>query len=308
MNLIVTIIGFGNVGKQVCSNLLDIKEHSLIINVLDVSDTVEGAVIDLQHACEFNTSHKVLLNNKELTAKSNFVFHCAGASIPIGASRLDVVKGSVSIAEEIFKTNTFKADCKIIVVSNPVEIIAFITQKLTNIPSYNVVGTGTYLDAARMNFYTKELFSQVTSADFILLGEHGASVYVSEQLSKINNSKVSSVLSRADVDKALLLTKGAAKKIKQTQGATIYGVSLCAVELFKAFLGEQPMLLPVSMETPKFICEKLDFQPIYLSLPAKVNKDGAFINEGFLLNDNEIEGLKNSYDSIVEHVPQEYLD
>ncbi len=308
MEIIISIIGLGNVGKQVCSNLLAIKDHRLIINILDISDTIEGAVLDLQHACELNVAHKILLNNEALVSKSDFVFHCAGASIPINSSRLDVVKGSVLITEEIFRSHQFNKDCKIIVVSNPVEIITHITQKLTAIPSQNVVGTGTYLDAVRMNFYVKDKFPQVSKADFVLLGEHGASVYISEQLSSVNEGKVTSSLNNSQVREALILTKGAAKTIKETQGATIYGVSLCAVELFRAFLKKEPTCIPISMQVPKWMSEQLKIEQIYLSLPAKINHEGAFVNQDYQLDDDEISGLKKSYNSILQHVPKAYLD
>ena len=124
-----------------------------------------------------------------------------------------------------------------------------------------------------------------------MLGEHGASVYVSEQLSKVNGGEISSSLNERQIKEALVLTKGAAKTIKATQGATIYGVSLCAVELFNAFLKEESTFIPVSMQVPQWMCEQLSIEPIYLSLPAAISRRGAFVSEQYQLDGKEVSGL-----------------
>lgn len=308
MNLTITILGFGNIGKQICTSLLAMEDHAFVINVIEVSTQVEGAYIDFEHARELFPAHQIVLNNERAFNESDFVFHCAGASIPAGKSRLEVTNESICITEEIFKEFKPKKDCKIIVISNPVEIISHVTQKITGLPATNIVGTGTYLDSIRMDHYVRKNFPSIVNPNLVLLGEHGTTVFMSQQLSRINETNVEQVLRAEQIESLLDLTKGAAKKIKETQTATIYAVSFCAIHIFKALLKEEKSYIPSSIEMPDFLCELLESEKIFLSLYSAINNQGVRYHKEYQPGEEELFLLKESYRNIVKYIPGKYLD
>ena len=303
MDLIITILGFGHIGKQICSSLLSLEGYNTQINIIDISEDIEGALIDFEHAAELFPNHQLVLNDKHLFNKSDFVFHCAGASVPKGSSRLEVTDQSIRITEDIFKDFSPRGSCKIIVISNPVEVISFVTQKVTGLPSKQIVGTGTYLDSIRMNYYAKQQLSNDLHPNFVLLGEHGQAAFVSHQLSKVEDDKMTST----DLETVLDLTKGSAKHIKITQDATIFGVSFCAIQLFKAFLSQEEIYIPVSTEMPDKLCNQLNVEKIYLSLFSQVSQKGVFYDERYIPNKQEQSDLKEAYEYIIKHIPKRYL-
>ncbi len=304
MDLIISIIGFGNVGKTIGGLLLPMEEQSIHLNIIDTDLGVEGAILDLQHGAELYPKHQISHNNQELLNESDFVFHCAGASVPKGMSRLVTSRASIDITKAIFKEFKPTKEPFVIVVANPVEIIAYITQKETGLPKQNIIGTGTYLDSIRMNYVVKEHADNISSINAILLGEHGSSAFLSEQLSTLNGQPFNSMFDQGTLDSLMTQVKASAGKIKETQEATIFGVSYCAIRIFEALLSDEPKQIPVSTFIPDHLTAKLDESDIYLSLPSEVSDKGAIPTENYQPNSNEQERLKECIKVIRSYIPE----
>jgi len=301
MKIVVSILGFGNVGKQICSSLLSL-DNELIINIIDISSKIEGAFLDIKHASELFSSVQIDLNNSTLFNQSDFIFHSAGASVPKGMNRLAATLESIRITDSIFKIYVPKENSKIIVISNPVEIITHVVQKITGFPKENVIGTGTFLDSIRMNYYSKVGFKNILS-NFFLLGEHGTTVFLSEQLSRVNKYPVNQTFSKSQVHKFVVETKNAAKQIKKTQEATIFGVSYCAIQIFKSFINSEESLLPLSIKMPAQLCDLMQKKSIYLSLPTIINSKGAYFKSDYVPDNHDLEGLNISYLKLINYIP-----
>lgn len=306
MKLIVTIIGFGNIGKVIAPLLLLKKDYRFHINIIDTDISVSGAILDLEHALQLYKQHQLSYNNAALLNESDYIFHCAGASVPKGMSRLVTCQASVEITEAVFKN--FKPIKKpfIIVVANPVEIITFITQKITGLPKEKVIGTGTLVDSIRMNYAVKNKNKDIASIDSILLGEHGSTAFLSEQLSTVNNLPFSSLFDRETINELMEKVKSSAEEIKETQKATIYGVSFCAWQIFEALLSEKAIKLPISTFIPEYLNKILGNPKVCLSLLSEISTKGAFPIENYHPNKNETKLLKDSVNLIKACIPEKY--
>lgn len=307
MKLNISIIGFGNVGRQICALLLTYNQLELSINIMEISEDAKGAFLDFQHGVELFPQHELHWNDQALFNDSDYIFHCAGASVPKGESRLTTCQASIEISEAIFKSYKPEKYAKVIVVANPVEIISFVTQQLTGLPPENVVSTGTLLDSIRMNYYLEEKYPHLGQAEVVLLGEHGSSVFESAQLSKVGGKPLHELLNDMQIEQLLEQTKNAAEDIKATQDATIYGVSFCAMQLFDAFLSEKLVDTIASIQVTNELQDKLDCPPIHLSLPVQISKDGAMVRSDYEPITHDMDGLKGSIDLILPCIPSEYL-
>ena len=302
MKSIITILGFGNIGREVCFSLLNFDDN-FTINIIDPSDEIDGSLKDMIQAMEFDSNHSIVFNNSDLFNASNYVFHCAGANVPIDASRLSIVKESVEITEKAFGNYRPNPDAKIIVVSNPVEIISFITKKITGLPSKNIIGTGTSLDSVRMNCLSKKKYPHLKNPNFILLGEHGHHIILDRARSSLDSNKAHHILSEDKLEELLSDVKNCAKEIKKTQEFTLYGPVMSALKVFRCLFKNETGLFPVSTEIPQFSQERYGFKPIFLSLYAEINSAGAQVRmENFDFNK-----LKPSYEALLEAIPDKYL-
>jgi malate/lactate dehydrogenase len=158
-----------------------------------------------------------------------------------------------------------------------------------------------------MNYYLKNLINTKEEVDCVLLGEHGESAFVSHQLSTIGHKSIDQAVEQAQLTATLERTKGAAKEIKETEQATIYGVSFCAIKIFESLLEEETIKIPVSTEMPEWLCTALEAKQIFLSLYSKVNKQGAKVDEDYCPNKEELAQLKNSYEKLIPLIPKKYL-
>lgn len=293
MKLAITVVGFGYTGKQICSLLLQHTQHSLEINILDPEPQVIGAFYDLVHAAATTSKHVLYLNNETLFQHADFIFHCAGGRVPKGASRLKICAESAKITKQVFQNVKFLNQPYILVVANPVELITYLTQELTQLPRHKVFGTGTFLDSIRMNALLKKEYPNLEAVNAVLLGEHGSTCFVSEQLSSIQKESILKFVSEAQLAQLLSKVKKAADEIKQTQDATLYGVSFCAIKLFEAAYAEEVVQLAVSTFTPpnwSFLNKK----NLALSLYADISHNGVFVSKSYKPNKAERQLIQKS--------------
>ena len=305
--MVISIVGFGNIGKLICALLLPYKEHQFTINIVDIDPNIKGAVLDFEHGRQLYLNHTIATNSEFLLNNSDFIFHCAGASVPPGKSRLFTCNQSIEITESIFKNFKPIKTPFIIVVANPLDIISTVTYKITGLPQSHIIGTGTFLDSIRMNQIVAKINPNISSIDSILLGEHGTTVFLSEQLSTIENQPFSKVFDSHEIKRFMDLVKASASEIKATQAATIYGVSYCAINIFELLLSEQSENRPVSTLIPDELKQQLGGANIFLSLPCNINKLGAFTSTDYKPNDSELASLKNSVDLLLPLIPEKYL-
>lgn len=298
MHFNISIIGFGNIGKAICTMLLAKKELNFTLNVVDSKsyEYVTGTILDMHHGLQLCDNHQLHYNNDDLLEKADFVFHCAGASVPKGKSRLHTAQASIEITKSIFKSQKFTNEPFIIVISNPVELITNITLQLTGLTEHKVVGTGTFLDSQRMDYYVKQHLTNANDVKCIVLGEHGETMFLSNQLTSIEGQPIQSHFSDQVIHDLMLQVQQSPEKIKMTQDATIYGVSLCAIRIFEALLSDEKYAAPVSIAIPNQLKSDLELPNMALSLPALINKKGVFFDKTYRPNDIESEQLLNSAD------------
>lgn len=301
--IVISIIGFGNVGRSILSQLLNHADRDFCINVIEPDESGYGSFLDLSHASYINWQHQVVWNSRELLKESRFIFHCAGATIPLNSTRLSIVRESVKITESIFKD--FRSNVKpiIIVMANPVDIISYLTYKLTGLDSSQIVGTGTFLDSIRMNYYVQQaLKDDKPKVNAVLLGEHGESIVLAKSQSTINQQPLSKYLNDIEIETCFHQMKNAAQTIKETQGATYYAVAGCAVAILKETLAPSKSKLPLSIFLSSDQQQLFQCDPFFMSLPSQITAKGVFPQNDVEYNHGELIALRASAQVISGHI------
>uniref|UniRef100_A0A8D1QY15 L-lactate dehydrogenase n=1 Tax=Sus scrofa TaxID=9823 RepID=A0A8D1QY15_PIG len=162
----ITVVGVGQVGMA-CLALVDVLE-----------DKLKGEIMDLQHGSLFLQTPKIVADKDySVTANSKIVVVTAGVRQQEGESRLNLVQRNVNVFKFIIpQIVKYSPDCIIIVVSNPVDILTYVTWKLSGLPKHRVIGSGCNLDSARFRYLMAEkLGVHPSSCHGWILGEHGDS-------------------------------------------------------------------------------------------------------------------------------------
>ena len=172
----IVLIGAGDVGVAYAFALVNqgLCDRFVLID-LDEKKTW-GQVQDLNHAVPWS-NHRTVITQGDYAdcADADIVCICAGAAQKPGETRLDLVEKNVGIFRGIVgSVRDSGFDGIYLVASNPVDILSYVTWKVSGLPSHRVIGSGTVLDTARLRWALGNHFDIApTSVHAYVIGEHG---------------------------------------------------------------------------------------------------------------------------------------
>ncbi|XP_052746572.1 L-lactate dehydrogenase isoform X2 [Bicyclus anynana] len=174
----VTVVGAGQVGMAAVFAMLTqgVTNNIALIDVNE--DKLRGELMDLQHGSAFLKSAKIQASaDPVITAGSKICVVTAGVRQREGETRLNLVQRNTDVLKMIIPTLVqYSPDVIFIIASNPVDILTYVTWKLSGLPKHRVIGSGTNLDSARFRYLLSEKLSvAATSCHGYIIGEHGDS-------------------------------------------------------------------------------------------------------------------------------------
>lgn len=298
------IIGSGQVGMA-CAYSMLIQNTLDVITLIDINhQKLEGEVMDLQHGLPF-VEPTLVYAGKTLAdaAGADIVIITAGAKQQPGESRLDLVQRNVEIFKQLIpELVKYCPDAIFLIVSNPVDIMTYITGKLSGKPSHQVIGSGTVLDTARFRYLLAERLNlDPRSVHGLIIGEHGDSeVPVWSQVNVAGTKLCDAICDGScpeipSCDQPFLQeiftqVKNAAYDIIQRKGATSYAIGLGVTQIVQAILRNQHRVMTVS----SLIKDFHGIKDVCLSLPMVVNRQGATKMVNIDLTDKELSQLQDS--------------
>lgn len=290
------IIGAGQVGMA-CAYSMIIQNCFDELVLQDVqTERVEGEVMDLRHGTPFVCPVHIQAGTvADVGQNADLVMITAGASQKPGESRLDLVGRNVVIFESLLADIVKHCpQATLLVVSNPVDIMTYVTLKLSGFPSARVIGSGTVLDSARFRtLLAAKMGIDPRSVHAYIIGEHGDSEV--PVWSKVNVAGMPLYEGSPSPDNAKLNelfehVKNAGYDIIKRKGCTSYAIGLATTEIVKAILHSQERILTVSNLVNGFY----GIHDVCLSLPSVVNEKGVVKTVNLTLNDTEQQRLRHS--------------
>jgi L-lactate dehydrogenase len=278
----VSIIGAGSVGSTFAFALM-MRGIAREIVIVDRNDKkAAGECMDLNHGMSFTHPATIRSAGYEGCADSDIVVITAGAKQEPGQTRMDLVQTNVDIFKEIIpNVAKYANDAILLVVTNPVDVLTHITQKISGFPANKVIGSGTVLDTSRFRYLISEHCNvDPRNVHAYIIGEHGDTELPVWSNASIGGMKLERYcptcknFSHCDREKELGKifeeVKNAAYKIIELKGATYYAIALALVRITEAILRDENSVLPVS----SLIKDCYDVNDVCLSLPCILDKNG----------------------------------
>ncbi|NLM49564.1 MAG: L-lactate dehydrogenase [Clostridiaceae bacterium] len=293
------IIGAGAVGSTTAYTLMLsglFKEIALI----DVNmKKAEGEALDMNHGLVFAKPVKIHAAGYETCKDADIIIITAGIPRKEGDSRLDLLKKNKEIFDDII-SNILKNVSKepiVLVVSNPVDVLTYVTYKLTGFSKNKVFGTGTVLDTSRFRYLLAE-HTGIDSRNIhtYVLGEHGDSEVAALSATYIAGMsiddfcKVYGRCSAKSLSTVHQEVKVAGQNIISKKGATFYAIALGIKRICEAIVNDENSILTVS----SVLDGQYGIRDVSMSLPTVVYRKGIKSVLEVPLSNEEIEGLKNS--------------
>ncbi|GAB4252020.1 MAG: L-lactate dehydrogenase [Vicingaceae bacterium] len=252
----ITVVGLGNVGAQVV-NLLLAAKNNIAINVMEPNEQLTGRFLDLEHA-SFIHNIPLTINQEICFLNADIIIHTAGGNVALGEDRNSVTSKSINIAYQVFKNKKFTNNPFIIVVSNPVDVIAYTIYKLNITSPQKIISTGTWIDTLRLKYYLQQYHLSFDD-NLMVLGEHGTDITVVYKEKKHRNFQ-----------KAIQDMLAAATTIKKTEGATKYTIANIACNLVQCLINNQNLKATLSVLLSNENAAFLNTLPLFLSVPVTI--------------------------------------
>lgn len=295
----ISIIGAGFVGSTTAYALMMGGLASEIV-IVDVNkEKAEGEAMDLSHCASFVKPVDIISGTYRDTEDSDIVIITAGAASKPGETRLDLInKNAIIFKAIVSEVVKYSPNSILLVVSNPVDVLTYITYKLSGFPSERVIGSGTVLDTSRFRYMLAEHFDiDARNIHTYIMGEHGDSEIAAWSLTSIAGMGIDqyckSFCDKCDGSFKYKIhdnVKNSAYKIIEKKGATYYAIGLAVRRIVEAILRDENSILTVS----SLVKGEYGIEEIYMGVPSIVGSEGVKKVLEVSLNAEELAELRNS--------------
>ncbi|MCS7000458.1 MAG: malate dehydrogenase [Bacteroidota bacterium] len=300
----ITVIGAGNVGATVAHQLA-LAELANEVVLVDIAEGIpQGKGLDLLEAMPVVGSDTYVhgTNSYEPTANSDIVIITAGLARKPGMSRDDLLAANAKIvsscAEQAFAQSP---NALFIVVSNPLDVMTYLTLRVTKLPRHRVVGMAGVLDTARYRaFIAMELGCSVEDIQALLLGGHGDSMVPLPRYTTIAGIPLAQLLSKERIDAIVQRTKDGGIEIVNylKTGSAYYAPAASTVEMVESIVKNKRRILPCSA-----LCNgEYGLDDVCIGVPVKLGANGIEQIIEIELSDDERTLLAKSADDVKKNI------
>jgi len=295
----VVVVGAGAVGSTTAYTLLlgGLFQEIVLIDIR--RDKAEGDALDMAHGVSLVKPVTVWAGDWSDCKDADIVIITAGAPQKGVETRLDLLKDNVEVFRQIVKDVMKYAPSDVILmpVTNPVDILTYVTYKLSGLPKNQVIGSGTVLDTSRLKY----MISQKTGVDArnchtYIIGEHGDSEVAAWSVTNIGGMtmnefcKYTDKCNINDLDIMYNEVKNSAYEIIKKKGATYYAIAVAVARICECIAGDENSILTVS----GVFDGEYDIRDVALSVPTKVSGNGIENILEVPFSKEEMKGLRDS--------------
>ncbi len=297
----VTVVGAGAVGAS-CAEYIAIKNFASEVVLLDIKEGfAEGKAMDLMQTASlnaFDTKITGVTNDYSKTAGSHIAVITSGIPRKPGMTREELIginAGIVkSVAESIVKESP---EVILIVVSNPMDTMAYLAHKATGLPKHRIIGMGGALDSARFKYRLAEaLEAPISDVDGMVIGGHSDTGMVPlTRLATRNSVPVSEFLSEDRLNQVMEDTKvGGATLTKLLGTSAWYAPGAAVSALVQAIACDQKKMFPCSV----LLEGEYGLSDICIGAPVILGANGIEKIVEIELSDAEKEHMQKSADGV----------
>lgn len=278
----ITIIGAGSVGSTIAF-MMAVKGIAAEIVMIDINEKKAlGEAMDIRQGTAFTGPVKIYAGRYEDARGSDIVVITSGMGRKPGQTRLDLAQVNVNILKSIAaEIAPVCPDATYVIVSNPVDVLTYVFNKVTNIPERRIIGTGTLLDTARLRSRLAD-YLDVSQADVqaYVLGEHGDSSFVPWSLATISNVPIADFQNRTvgrnsiemelDYENVEKYMRTSGSKIIERKGATFYAIAISVCHICECIYNNANAVIALS----GMMHGEYGIEDVCLSLPTIINAKG----------------------------------
>lgn len=265
----VVIIGCGNVGMSYAYALVNQISQADELVLIDINEQKAiGEALDLNHALPFApTKLKVKAGTYADCNDAGIVCICAGRNQNVGETRMDLINKNLEVFKSILgEVKKTKFNGIYLIATNPVDVMSYVTYKLTGDPN-KVIGSGTTLDTARLKYLIgKKLNISSKNVHAYVLGEHGDSEMIPWSRASVGLKDINDYLTQEEKEEIKKEVRDSAYDIISKKGNTSYGIGVCLHMITNSIISNDNAILTLSSYNKE--------HDIYISIPTIMSEHG----------------------------------
>jgi malate dehydrogenase len=269
----ISIVGAGKVGSAAAFSILGFRTSDIVL--VDIAENMAlGEALDMMQAApaiEFDGKIKGTNNYAEMEG-SELVIVTAGLGRQPGMSRSDLAEKNAKIVKSIVKEVVrYCPDCKLMMVTNPVDVMTYVAYKESGFERNRVFGMGNILDTLRFRSYiAQELGVSREDIRGLVIGEHGDSMVPLVRHASVSGIPITELLNSQQIEKIVGLTRSSGSDVIKLKGATTYAPSVVIAIMADAVLKGRNRVMGVST----FLQGEYGFADVSIGVPCVLGKNG----------------------------------
>ncbi len=272
----ITVVGAGNVGASAALLVAQrrLARHVVLIDILE--GVPQGKGLDQWESAPIEgfDSRVVGTNDYGDTAGSELYIVTAGIARKPGMSREDLLCTNAGIVRDVSRhIQRTSPDAFVIVVSNPLDVMAYVCRETTGFPRERVIGMAGVLDTARYrSFIALELDVSVEDIQALVLGGHGDTMVPLASYTTVSGIPLSQLLAQDRIDALVDRTRNGGAEIVSLlkTGSAYYAPGAAAVQMAEAIVQDRKRILPCSV----WLEGEYGMNGLYLGVPCKLGRGG----------------------------------
>lgn len=304
----IALIGAGNIGGTL-AHLIGLKNLGDVV-VLDLNEgTAQGKSLDIaQSSVVENFDANLVGTNDYADIKdSDVVIVTAGIPRKPGMSRDDLLATNVKVISSVAQgIKEYAPNAFVIVITNPLDAMVYVMQKVSGLPENKVVGMAGVLDSSRFGlFLAQELNVSVEDVNCFVLGGHGDTMVPLVRYSSVAGIPIPDLIemnwvSKTKIDEIVQRTRdGGAEIVKLLgNGSAYYAPAASAIKMAESYLLDKRKILPVAAH----LSGQYSVNGLYIGVPAVIGKNGVEKVIEVKLNTQEMTMFKRSVKAVEDLV------
>ncbi len=306
----IALVGAGNIGGTL-AHLAGLKNLGDIV-VLDVNAGVaQGKALDLEQSSvveDFDAKISGTSNYADI-AGSDVVIVTAGIARKPGMSRDDLMATNTSIIKSVAEgIKQYAPEAFVIVITNPLDAMVYVMQKVSGLPANKVVGMAGVLDSARMSLFLAQEFNvSVEDVNSFVLGGHGDTMVPLIRYSCVAGIPVPDLIemgltTKSKIDEIVQRTRdGGAEIVKLLgTGSAFYAPASSAILMAESYLFNKRRILPVAAN----LNGEYGVKDLYIGVPAIIGSNGVEKIIEIKLNSQELTMFNRSVEAVKKLVEE----
>ena len=273
----VTVVGAGNVGAT-CANVLAVKKVASEVVLIDIKEGVaEGKAMDIMQTAQllgFDTVVKGVTNDYSQTAGSDVVVITSGLPRKPGMTREELIGVNAGIVKSVAQQIlTYSPNAILVVVSNPMDTMAYLALKSLGLSRNRVIGMGGALDSSRFKYFlSQKLGCNANEVEGFVIGGHGDTTMIPmTRFATYKGMPVSEMISAEELDEVA--------KATMVGGATLTGLlgtsawmapGAAAAAVVDSVINDQKKMIPCSA----YLEGEYGYNDITIGVPCIIGKNG----------------------------------